>query len=142
MTEFDNLNDGGSLAEPTPWISPAARDQLEFDLEFFDQILARNGDHIDVLRQQVELLARLGQHRRALELDRRLVRLVPQDYIARYNLACSLSMVGDVEEAFSALDAALELGYCDWAHLESDADLEAVRDDHRFDHLLAKYGLA
>ena len=141
MTEFEDPHDVDALAESTSptWVSPTALPQLEFEVKFFDAILSRNENHVDTLRQQVELLSRLGRHQRALELDRRLVRLAPEDVVARYNLACSLSMVGEVDAAVDALDAALRLGYSDWAHLESDADLDAVRQHRGFDALLAKY---
>ena len=140
---FGESPEGGPVTKPVTdgWFDPDL-DQDAFDLDFFGRVLLRNANHVDALRQQVELLARIGDHERALELDRRLVTLAPCDVIARYNLACSLSMVGDVEGAVVALDMALEMGYCDWAHLESDADLQAVRDHQAFDELLRKYGLA
>jgi len=142
MTEFDEGQPFyGSASKLGCRVEPGV-EQLQFDLEFYDRILLRNADNVDALRQQVELLAHQGDYRRALVLDRRLVGLVPQDVVARYNLACSLSMVGEIKSALNALDTALELGYCDWAHLEADSDLEPVREHVGFERLLEKYGLA
>ena len=33
----------------------------------------------------------------------------------------------------------IELGYTDFKHLESDTDLDSIRDDPRYKKLLAKY---
>ena len=49
--------------------------------------------------------------RRALQIDRRLVRLIPDDAIAWYNLACSYTVLGMIDPGFFALQRALELGY-------------------------------
>lgn len=116
--------------------------QMEFDREFYADILMRNPDNTDVLRRQVELLARCGDYEEALVLDRRLVDLSPRDFIARYNLACSLSMLGHVNAALEALDDALRLGYSDFVHLEDDSDLDAIRHSVGYFRILRKYGLA
>lgn len=116
--------------------------QADFDLQFYQQILARNGYHLDALRQLVERLAQRGEHAAALELDRRLVAIMPEDMIARYNLACTLCMLGQVDSALSALDRAFQLGYRDLAHLEVDSDLDPLRQHAGFQRLLVKYGLA
>ena len=142
MTTFDNGPAGIEPASEVFEDVDPALDQTQFDLEFYDRVLRRNANNVDALRQQVELLGIKGNYRQALDLDRRLVRLVPEDFVARYNLACSLSMVGQVDAALTALDTALELGYCDWAHLEADSDLESVRAHDGFQDLLRKYGLA
>jgi Flp pilus assembly protein TadD len=116
--------------------------QIEFDIEFFYRILQRNGDDVDVLRRLVEIHARRGEHAEALILDRQLVRVRPRDAIAHYNLACSLSVLGHVEQAIAALDLAIELGYADVIHMEHDPDLEPVRGEPGFRQLLLKHGIA
>lgn len=114
--------------------------QDEFDREFFDRILQRNDSDSLVLRRQAELLARQGDHKSALKLDRRLVELHPNDPIVQYNVACSLAMTGCVAEAIRALERAVELGYGDFAHMEVDADLDLLRDEPGFQQLLRQQG--
>src|SRR5262249_33447938 len=63
--------------------------QLDFEIDFFSRLLERDPYFVDALRAQANNLAVKGQHARALQLDRRLVRLLPDDAIAWYNLACS-----------------------------------------------------
>jgi hypothetical protein len=80
-----------------------------------------------------------GQHARALQLDRRLVRLLPDRAIPWYNLACSYAVLGMIEPAFSALLRALELGYRHREHMRRDPDLKALRRDPRFARLLRRF---
>jgi Flp pilus assembly protein TadD len=115
--------------------------QSDFDLEFYGQILQRSTDYVDVLRRQAELLANRGDYQRGLPMDRRLARLLPCDCVVHYNLACSLAMVGQSQEAVAALAKALELGYRDFAHLEADADLDALRDLPEFRALVQAHGI-
>jgi tetratricopeptide (TPR) repeat protein len=110
--------------------------QLDFDIDFFERLLARRGDSVEVLRILAELVSRKGLVHRAVELDSRLVELQPDDFLARYNLACSLARAGRADEAIDALSRAILLGYDDLAHMESDPDLESLRDHPDFRALI------
>jgi tetratricopeptide (TPR) repeat protein len=114
--------------------------QGEFEARFYEAVLARNLKNVDVLRQLVDVMADRGNYQRALELDRRLVTLRPHDCYARYNLACSLSVLGQVIPALQALDESLQLGYDDFVHMDADADLDAVRQHPGFLRLLERHG--
>ena len=105
---------------------PFAKSQLDFDIAFFDRILQRRPDYVDVLRCQGELLSRKGLHQLALAVDRRLAELLPEDYVVRYNLACSLAVGGYRREAIATLRTALEQGYDDFDYMESDSDLDGA----------------
>lgn len=110
--------------------------QLDFDIDFFERLLARKADSVEVLRILAELVSRKGLPKRAVELDRRLVELMPDDFLARYNLACSLARAGRPDEAIDSLSRAILLGYDDLAHMEADPDLESLRDHPDFKALL------
>jgi tetratricopeptide (TPR) repeat protein len=113
--------------------------QLDFEVEFFSRVLERDPLFTDALRVHGNNLAAKGQHARALQLDRRLVRLLPDRAIPWYNLACSYAVLGMIEPAFSALLRALELGYRHREHLRRDPDLKALRCDPRFARLLRRF---
>src|SRR6201986_285371 len=84
---------------------------VDFQIEMFDRILARNPTDVSILRALGELLALRGQNERSLEIDRRLVVLTPNDCVAHYNLACRLAMQGATREALEELGRAMEFGY-------------------------------
>lgn len=143
MAMFSSSDESSSDAATThPTLERMqSRSQVDFDLEFFGRILQRSPAFIDVLRCQGELLTRKGLHDDALRVDRQLARLLPDDCIVRYNLACSLALVGEVDEAIDELRAAFEHGYSDFGHLEIDGDLDVLRDQPAFQLLLEEFGL-
>jgi tetratricopeptide (TPR) repeat protein len=120
--------------QPADWFG--ALNQLDFDIDFFEKLLGRRPDSIEVLRVLAELVSRKGLLPRAVELDRRLVELLPNDFLARYNLACSLARAGRPDEAIDSLSRAILLGYDDLAHMEADPDLESLRNHPDFQALL------
>ena len=112
--------------------------QLDFELEFIGRILERDPLFTDALRVHGNNLSAKGQYARALQVDRRLVRLLPDRAVPWYNLACSYAVLGMVDPAFSALQRALELGYRHIDHLRRDPDLKTLRHDPRFARLLKR----
>jgi tetratricopeptide (TPR) repeat protein len=116
-----------------------AQSQRDFELEFFGKILERDPYHADALRVHGNNLAARGQYNRALQVDRRLVRLQPEKPIPWYNLACTYSMLGMLQPAFDALERALALGYRHFEHMARDPDLKPLRRDPRFGRLLMRF---
>ena len=127
---------GRGRRKAEPWFGNLG--QLDFDIEFFQRILARKQDSVEVLRILAELVSKKGDVARAVDYDRRLVELQPEDFLARYNLACSLARAGRVDEAIDSLSRAVLLGYDDLDHMESDPDLESLRAHPDFQALLGE----
>jgi len=88
----------------------------------------------------VSILAHLytqsGRIDEGLKMDRKLVRLQPDDPTTHYNLACSLSLMSDLTSSFKALKRAIELGYDDLMFMNGDPDLSNLRGDNRFKALV------
>jgi thiol-disulfide isomerase/thioredoxin/tetratricopeptide (TPR) repeat protein len=64
--------------------------------------------------------------------------LIPQGNWGYYNLACAYSRNEQVDEAFTWLTKAVNNGWDNPSHLESDGDLEPLRQDARFEKLVQK----
>lgn len=126
-----------SVSEPI--CTSEQQSQLDFELDFFEAILQRNPDFVDVLRVHGNNLTLKGRFADGLLIDRRLVDLRPQDSLAHYNLACSFSLLKKIDAALKALRKALELGYRDFRYIRDDRDLAAVRRDPRFRRLLREF---
>ncbi len=113
--------------------------QLDFEIDFLGRVLDRDPYFVDALRAQASNLAAKGQYARALQLDRRLVRLTPDQPIAWYNLACGYAILGMTEPAYASLQRSLELGYDFFRWIRRDPDLKAIRRDERFSRLLRRF---
>jgi len=113
--------------------------QRDFEIEFLAGVLERDPYFVDALRVHAANLAAKGQYARALQLDRRLVRLLPDNAVAWYNLACSYTLLGMIDPAFASLQRALELGYRCQERLRHDSDLKALRQDPRFYRLIGRF---
>lgn len=110
----------------------------EFLAAFFETELERKPENLAARVELGHLYTRLGRVREGLEIDRQLARLLPDDPTVRYNLACSLSLNGALDEACDELERAFERGYRDAAHLALDEDLAALRTHPRFGALLRR----
>ena len=101
--------------------------------------LFRRRDAADWAAEARGLLAK-GKPARALAAAEKAVALAPEDPNVRYNLACSLALLGRTELALSELERAHELGYDDAAHMLADADLASLRSEARFRRLVQRLG--
>jgi Flp pilus assembly protein TadD len=114
-----------------------ARTGQEFLAEVLQRATRRDPENLAALAELAHVLTRLGRLEDGLEADRKLVRLAPNSPTVHYNLACSLSLAGQVEASLEALELAIELGYDDVDHLVEDADLFGLHAEARFKELVS-----
>lgn len=129
----------GPAPETTSTRRLREQSQLDFEIEFLGRVLERDPFYADALRVHGNNLAAKGFYARALQVDRRLVRLMPEKPIPWYNLACSYALMGMIDPAFSALQQALKLGYPHPERIRRDPDLKSLRHDPRFPRLLRRH---
>jgi tetratricopeptide (TPR) repeat protein len=133
-------NEGPEPASAGSSVGRAAdQSQLDFELAFFESVLARQPDYVDVLRIMGNLLTLKGRFADGLQVDKRLVQLRPNDALAHYNLACSYALLKRPELSIKTLRRAVELGYRDFGYMKKDHDLDSIRHDPRFRQLLREY---
>jgi len=125
-----------SLSRKTFELDSIGGDDERFELDFMEGLVRQDPCNEDALMLLGHAYTRLGDYEKGLDIDRRLVRLRPSDSTAFYNLACSCALTGKREEAFSAMEHAVMLGYDDAEYMTTDPDLASVRNDPRFPKLL------
>ena len=110
----------------------------QIEVQFLEGVRARLPVHPGVLESLGCLYTEMGRYEDGLQADRAMVKLQPSSSLAWYNLACSLSLTGQPDEAFAALDKAIGLGYADADWMIEDEDFAPIRGDPRFARVLAK----
>ena len=108
----------------------------QFEIAFFEAIHRRCPDYVDVVGLLGGLYTRVGRIADGLKMDRKLVRLEPDNATAHYNLACSLALSKKRPDALRSLRKAVSLGYDDLDWMRQDPDLEILKDDPAFQRLL------
>ncbi|MBI4584620.1 MAG: hypothetical protein HY717_11450 [Planctomycetes bacterium] len=107
-----------------------------FELDLYSAFLKHEPDNLEILVEVGNLFTRLGKFKEGLKVDERLVKIKPKEALFHYNLACSQSLLGQIDHAIESLKRAIALGYRNFDYLVKDADLENARKDQRFQEVL------
>jgi tetratricopeptide (TPR) repeat protein len=107
-------------------------DTLEFEIQFYEGVIEKKGNFLQALMALGDLYTKKGDFVKGLEIDRKLALMRPDDSLVLYNLACSLSLVQKIDEAFEVIQKAIQCGYDDLDYLLKDKDLENLLRDPRF----------
>ena len=91
----------------------------------------------DILKALGDLHTATGRFEEGLEIDRKLITVCPEDPDVWYNYACSCALHALADEAVSALEKAVRLGYDNYQWMLQDSDLESLRSDERFKRLVS-----
>jgi TolB-like protein/tetratricopeptide (TPR) repeat protein len=79
-----------------------------------------------------------GQVDRALEWSQRAIELYPDDMGTLLNAACLYLKLRDKEKAMTLLERVFARGWCKRDWIERDPDYDILRDDRRFQQLVAQ----
>lgn len=123
------------MRQDKPARAKAAKEELEFEIRFFEGVARRDPMYIEALQILGDAYTKTGQWEKGLQIDRRLANLCSDNPLVFYNLACSYSLLTRLDEAFAALKTAIQLGYNDAPWLTKDPDLENLRRDQRFENI-------
>jgi tetratricopeptide (TPR) repeat protein len=115
----------------------ARKEDPAFEITFYESVLRRDPRYADVVEILGGLYTKTGRIADGLRMDRKLVRLQPDNATAHYNLGCSLALVKRNSDALRALRRAIELGYNDHGWMEEDPDLAGLQKSPKFRALLA-----
>ena len=101
--------------------------ELDVKISFMEGVVRRDPEYVEALQLLGDHYTQRGRFAHSLKVDEQLSRLEPRNPLAFYNLACSYSLVGEINLAASALEQALTLGYRDFKWLAKDPDLRKLR---------------
>ena len=113
-----------------------SKGNLDFEVGFFEALIADDENFVDALVPLGDAYTKLGKYEKGLQVDLKLARLRPYDATVHYNLACSFSLLGEVEFAYEALERAVRLGYADIKYMLQDKDLRNVVNHEGFSDFL------
>jgi tetratricopeptide (TPR) repeat protein len=114
----------------------ARKEDPTFEINFYESILRRDPSYTDVVEILGGLYTKVGRVADGLKMDRKLVRLLPDNATAHYNLACSLALSKRRADALRSLKRAVALGYDDADWMTQDPDLDDLKKLPEFTRLL------
>jgi tetratricopeptide (TPR) repeat protein len=116
----------------------ARKEDPTFEISFYESILRRDPSYTDVVEILGGLYTKVGRISDGLKMDRKLVRLLPDNATAHYNLACSLALSKRRADALRSLKRAVALGYDDADWMTQDPDLDDLKNLPEFLKLLER----
>jgi serine/threonine protein kinase/tetratricopeptide (TPR) repeat protein len=87
-------------------------------------------------------LTHLGESEKAREWNRRALAMEPDDAGVLYNIACGFALEHQTQEALTALNKAIDLGFGHWKWIEHDSDFDSIRNEPGFLEVLARRPVA
>jgi hypothetical protein len=114
----------------------AKKSDPAFEIQFFESIHRRDPGYTEVIEILGGLYTKTGRIADGLKMDRKLVRLLPKNATAHYNLACSLALSKRKADALRSLARAVKLGYSDFDWMTQDPDLEGLKNHPAFQKLM------
>jgi adenylate cyclase len=105
-------------------------------IELIEQHLDMNPDDTRALYIGAANLSSIGDSQRAKNWAGRAFEAGRNEPMVLYNVACTYALLGESERALELLEKAVKLGWGDRAWLETDSDLDSLRDIPRFKFLL------
>jgi len=106
-------------------------------------VLAKNGkieEAITILNQLAIVLAKNEKIEEAIAILEKLEKLLPDAPTVSYNLACLNARRNQPDQAIEHLEKALAKDYTDWETLQTDTDLEAIRNTPYYKKLISTLG--
>ena len=81
--------------------------------------------------------ANLGEAEKAMDYAERSLAIDPEDAMLLYNVACTYCLLGKTDDAISCLERAVDKGFGHKEWVEHDPDLNALRDNPRFQTIMS-----
>jgi adenylate cyclase len=107
-------------------------------LETIQRHLEMNPHDTRALYFGAQNLCLVGENEKGLELAERALGQDQDEPVVLYNVACFYALQGDLDRSLELLTRAVDQGWGDREWLETDSDLNILREDKRFKALLSR----
>ena len=111
-------------------------DNLNFEIYFYENFLKERPHYIYALIALGDAYTKRWLYEKGLKIDKRLTQIRPVDPVVFYNLACSYSLLGLIDDSAAALRRAIKLGYRDLNCLKQDPDLENLKKSPEYNLII------
>jgi TolB-like protein/thioredoxin-like negative regulator of GroEL len=115
----------------------AAQEAYDTALKVAEQHMELNPDDPRAATMRAVSLCRIGEKEEGLHWAERALEIDPEDAGIRYNAACLYAVEGRPDQALNHLAAAIRRGFGNPRWLARDPDMDPLRDDPRFQALMA-----
>lgn len=107
-------------------------------IELIERHLKMNPHDTRALCMAANQLSNVGELDRGMKMAEEALAREENEPLVLYNIACFFAMSGDTERSLDLLERAVASGWGDRAWLETDSDLDLLREDARFKALLER----
>ncbi|MGD9132237.1 MAG: tetratricopeptide repeat protein [Desulfobacterales bacterium] len=109
------------------------KQKLEKTLKHFQKTLSRQPGFAEFDQNNIAVvLAVKRKYEQKLDLFRRISEVKPDSAEADYHIACIYSRKGQIRKSISLLNQVIAKGFDRWELIETDSDLDLIRDDDNF----------
>jgi TolB-like protein/Tfp pilus assembly protein PilF len=105
-------------------------------IQLVDERLELNPDDTRALIFGAGARAALGESEKAAEMAKQALALDSEDPALLYNVACTFSQIGKLDDAIDILERAVDKGFGQKEWIEHDPDFAAIRGTPRYDAIL------
>ena len=117
---------------------PSPDESIWQEIRFLKALVDRLPRDRRLLNQLATLYTEHGLFEEGLALDQRLAKKYPDDSAVLYDLACSLTLCGQLDAALEALKEAVSAGYDEAEWMMKDRDLAVLRGNPEFLRLVGR----
>jgi len=118
---------------------------IEKAIEAESESIKRAANHLELNPDDVRALClgatahiKLGNKKLGLEWTSKALELEPEDSGVLYNVACSYSLLDEIEDSIEFLEKSVNNGFTKKDWLINDSDLDPLRDHPKFQSLIEK----